>query len=310
MSDLQQHLLVLSEPVRVRLLAVLEVEELGVGELMRIVQLPQSTVSRHLEKLRASGWIRRRSEGTSGLFRFEPEDLVEAAARLWGVVGDDHRGSSLHEEDLARLQSVIAARQADARTFFGRLRGDWEALRRELFGDAFLLPTLLSLLPEALVVADLGCGTGEALVALAPNVRRVIGVDREPGMLEVAAERTAGLANVELRRGGLDAVPIADGEADAVLCMLVLHHVEPLDRAFAELRRICGDGGRVVVLDMIAHEREEYRQTMGHVHLGFSEADLCEAARAAGLTVHAWRALPPTAEAQGPPLFLAVLRPG
>jgi ArsR family transcriptional regulator len=162
---------------------------------------------------------------------------------------------------------------------------------------------------EDLVVADLGCGTGDMLVQLAGTAARVIGVDREPAMLEIAGERTAGLANVELRLGGLERLPLRDAEVDASLCMLVLHHVEDLDAALREMRRAVSRRGRVVVVDMASHEREEYRRTMGHVHLGFAERELRARCAAAGLSIASWRPIAPASDAQGPPLFVSVLRP-
>lgn len=307
MSELQAHLNTLSEPIRVRLLAVLERQELDVGELTRVLQLPQSTVSRHLKALRLAGWIRRRAEGTSGLFRMQPDALSEQATQLWSLVRDDFAATHQAEEDQSRLRAVLEARRVDSQTFFGQLRERWDALRRELFGNDFLLPTLLSLLPEGLVVADLGCGTGEAVAALAPVCDRVIGVDRERAMLDAAAARAGHQRGVELRQGGLEDLPLADAEVDVALCMLVLHHVVDPERAIREIRRVLKPGGRAVVLDMVAHDREAYRQTMGHQHLGFSEAAIAAHASAAGLTLASWRPLPPSPDAQGPPLFIAVL---
>ncbi|MBW1880664.1 MAG: metalloregulator ArsR/SmtB family transcription factor [Deltaproteobacteria bacterium] len=307
MSELQAHLNTLSEPTRVRLLAVLEHQELDVGELTRVLQLPQSTVSRHLKALQLAGWIRRRAEGTSGLFRMQPDALVDRATQLWVIVRDDFHATHQAEEDQSRLHAVLDARRIDSRTFFGHVREEWDALRHELFGDDFLLPTLLSLLPEGLVAADLGCGTGEALAALAPVCARVIGVDQEQAMLDTAAVRVGHLPGVELRRGGLEDLPLADGEVDVALCMLVLHHVVDPGRAFREIQRALKPGGRAVVLDMVAHDREAYRQTMGHQHLGFSEATVAAQSSAAGLALTSWRLLPPSPDAQGPPLFIAVL---
>lgn len=306
MQDLSRHLDLLSEPARVRLLAALEQEELSVGELVRVVQLPQSTVSRHLKALQVAGWVARRAEGTAGWFRLEAREVPEAALQIWAVVRGAFVGSLQAGEDRARLEAVREARQVDASTFFGRMHAQWDALRTELFGDDFVLPTLLSLLPRGLVLADLGCGTGEVLALLAPAVERVIGVDREQAMLKAAAQRCQGLGNVELRQGGLEDLPLADGEVDGALLMLVLHHVEEPVRALAEARRVVGDGV-VVVCDMQAHNRVDYRHTMGHVHLGFDAADLRDWAGMAGLRVRSVRALPPAQDAQGPPLFLAVL---
>jgi ubiquinone/menaquinone biosynthesis C-methylase UbiE len=292
--------------MRVRLLALLEREELGVGELTRIVQVPQSTVSRHLKDLRVAGWLRRRSEGTNGLFRIA-DDLAPDVSQLWALVRDDWAGSPTAEEDLTRLQAVLDARVPDGKSYFGRMRGQWEQVRRELFGDGFLLPTLLAALPDDQVVADLGCGTGELLTLLAPHVARVIGVDREPAMLDVAFDRTADQPNIDVRRGSLEDLPIDTRTIDIAFALLVLHHIETLDRVFTELRRIIQPTGKVILLDMLAHSREEYRHAMGHVHLGFSEATIRTLAEAAGLHLASWRTLTPAPDAQGPPLFVAVL---
>ncbi len=305
MAAITEHLSLLSEPVRIRLLTLLSGEELGVGELTKILQLPQSTVSRHLKALQVRGWVLRRSEGTAGLYRAaEPPD--EAASDLWRVVAEDHRSSLLAGEDRARLSAILTARTTDSKTFFGRMHAQWDALRSELFGRDFWLPTLLAAVAPDIVVADLGCGTGEAVSHLAPVVGRVIGVDREPAMLKVARMRTDALCNVDLREGELDALPLGDGEVNVVLLMLVLHHVASLSPVFAEVARALKPGGRCVVLDMVAHDRADWRHTMGHVHMGFAEERLGELASDAGLSVLSYRPLSPDAEASGPPLFVAV----
>jgi len=319
-AALFRHLSALSEPTRVRLLHALAREELGVGELARVLQSPQSTVSRHLKHLRTEGWLEKRAEGTASFFRLA-EPLPEGAGALWAVVARDLRGSGLYAEDLRRVDSVLAQREMDSRAFFGRHADQWEQVRRELFGEKTLLPALLSLLPAGLVVADLGCGTGEAVEALAPYVARAIGVDREAAMLSAARARLEKLENggpdslnnqdnlnrIVLLEGGLEALPLADRELDAALCSLVLHHVEDLPAAFSEIARCLKPGGRLIVLDMADHDRREYRRTMGHRHLGFSEDTLAALAADADLTLTAWRRLPADPEAQGPGLFVAVL---
>lgn len=307
MDDLLRDLGVLSEPARIRLLAVLEREELGVGELCRVVQLPQSTVSRHLKALQVAGWVRRRAEGTSGRYRAHPDGVDPTRRRLWDVVRDAHGATRLADEDRLRLEAVLASRH-DGATFYGRMHAEWDGLRRTLFGDQFLLSAAAALVPADWTVTDLGCGTGPALPELAPAVTRVIGVDREPAMLEAAAERVRGLPNVELRQGGLEALPLADAEAHAALCVLVLHHVVDLAAAFAEVRRVLVPGGRLVVVDMVAHDREDWRQAMGHVHLGFERDFLSRNAVAGGLEPASFRGLPPAPDAHGPPLFVALFR--
>ncbi len=304
MEDVVRDLGVLSEPARVRLLAVLQDEELGVAELVRVLQLPQSTVSRHLKALRTAGWVRRRAVGTTALHGAALDELEDVGRRLWEVVHDAFAPTLLAREDQARLAAALAEREGED-TFFGRMHAEWDALRRDLFGDEFMTAALTALVPSDWVVADLGCGTGPALVALAPAVRRVIGVDREPRMLAAAADRTRPFDNVELRKGGLTELPLAAQEIDAATCLLVLHHVEPLAAAFAEVARALRPGGRFVVVDMIAHERRDWTRTMGHRHLGFERDALAEVAARGGLTLRAFRRLPPVATAQGPPLFVA-----
>lgn len=306
MDSLFPHLSLFAEPVRVRLLALLSREELGVSELCRIVNAPQSTVSRHLKDLRVAGWLRRRTEGTSGLVRLDTSELSPEAVALWTVVRDAWMTSPQWAEDEGRLAGVIAARESST-SWFGRLRRDWEQVRREMFGEGYVAHVLVALLAEGSVLADLGCGTGEMLALLAPAASTVIGVDREQAMLDVAAERTVEFANVDLRRGTLDELPLKNAEIDLAVCMLVLHHVEAPDRAFAEFRRVLRKEGRVVLLDMQKHDRSEYRATMGHVHLGFSEAEIRNLADDAGLRLLAWRPLGAASGASGPPLFVAVL---
>lgn len=305
MNEITDRLSLLSEPVRIRILALLEREELGVGEIVRTLQLPQSTVSRHLKALRVAEWIERRAEGTAGLFRMAAPPA--GAGALWEVVRGEFQSSPQCAEDMARLSAVVAARFEDPHTFFGRMHARWDALRDELFGSDFAMPALLSLVAPRLVVADLGCGTGEALEQLAPVCNQVIGVDREQAMLDAAAERLGAAGNVELRLGGLEDLPLREQSLDAALCMLVLHHIADLERALGEVRRVLRPGGRAVVVDMGAHDREEYRRSMGHQHLGFSAASLRAHAEASGLMLTSYRPLPPATEALGPPLFVAVL---
>jgi SAM-dependent methyltransferase len=305
MEEVTRDLTILAETLRVRLLALLEREELGVSELCRVVQLPQSTVSRHLKALQVAGWIRRRAEGTSGLFRLDPEAVGPTRWRLWEVVREAWQATLQADEDVVRLQALLAQR-VDSGGFFRRRHAEWDAMRSELFGDSFFTSALAALLPAEWAVADLGCGTGGVLVELAPTLRRVVGVDREPNMVETALSRVAHLPNVEVHVAELEHLPLGSQELDAATCLLVLHHVVQPGVVFSEVRRVLRPGGKLVVVDMVAHDRADYEHTMGHRHLGFDPDALAELAADAGLRAGAVRRLPPAAEAHGPPLFLAV----
>ena len=140
-----------------------------------------------------------------------------------------------------------------------------------MFGDRFHLAALGAFADPAWTVGDLGCGTGQVSAALAPFVARVIGVDGSAAMLQAAKKRLQSFDNVELRRGELEALPVDDRRLDAATLMLVLHHVPEPDQALAEVARVVKPGGRVVVVDMLPHDRDNYRQQMGHVWLGFSD---------------------------------------
>ncbi len=301
------HLGLLAEPTRARILRVLEREELGVGELKRVLQLPQSTVSRHLKALLVQGWIERRTEGASSRVRMANPGPSPEAAQLWSLVRDDPASARAAAEDLARLDDLVAQRQVDSRAFFGRVAARWDALRDELYGRDFTLPALTSLLPPTWTVVDLGCGTGETLARLAPAVRRVIGVDQEASMLDAARARLAGHDRVELIEADLTALPLPDATADAAVCVLVFHHLPDPARALAEARRVLKPGGVLVLVDMVAHDRAAYRQTMGHRHLGFAPDAVAALADSAGLTLEDLHRLPADPEAQGPALFVARL---
>ena len=298
-------LTLLSEPIRVRVLRLVERDELGVGELSSVLQLPQSTVSRHLKALMVAGWVSRRAAGTSSLIRMDGDRLEGTRARLWSLVKADLADDPAATQDAQRVAAVLDQRRVDTRTYFGRVASRWDQVREELFGADFTLASVAALLDRDLVVADLGCGTGGTAQLLAPAVGRVIAVDYEEAMLEGARARLAGFDNVDLRLGALTALPIEDASVDRALAMLVLHHVEAIGDALAEIRRVLKPGGTLVVLDMTAHDRESYRHTMGHVHLGFARDALAGLAVEAGLVPVSYNLLAPVPEAQGPGLFIA-----
>ena len=304
--DLFDRLSSLADPTRSRILLLLEGRELTVGELCAVLQLPQSTVSRHLKVLSDDGWAASRAEGTSRLYRMEPS-LDAGALRLWQTVRDEMVASPAASQDLRRLASVIAARRSRSRAFFSGAAGEWDALRSEMFGRSIDF-ALLGLLNERWVVGDLGCGTGRLAGVLAPFVRQVVAVDASAEMLDAARERLEGTTNVELRSGDLEQLPIADGELDVAVLALVLHYVTEPARALAEAHRALQPDGRLLIVDMMPHAHEEYRQTMGHLWLGFPEDRLGAWLREAGFRRIRYQPLPADPAAKGPTLFVATGR--
>lgn len=296
----------LGEEIRLRICRVLERDELSVGEIAAVVQLPQSTVSRHLKVLASAELVSRRAVGTATLYRLLRDDLSPPARTLWATVRDQMGSDTRLAEDLRRLEGVLAERRTDSVSFFGQVAGEWDKVRSELFGDGFTAPALLSLLPSDWVVADIGCGTGNAAELLVPVVREVIAIDQSGPMLDAARKRLAGVGRVRFVEGGVTGLPLDDASVDAAVLVLVLHHVADLSKAMAELSRVVRRGGKVLIVDMFEHELAHFRNTMGHAHLGFSSQAMIGLLDAAGFVTPRVDALPATASARGPGLFAAV----
>jgi SAM-dependent methyltransferase len=301
-------LLALSDPIRVRMLAVLEGNELTVTELCDVVQLPQSTVSRHLKTLSDGEWVNSRRDGTSRFYTLAVDDLESAAQRLWHVVREQVAASAAAAHDDRRLKQVLAKRRTQSEAFFSSAAGQWDRLREDLFGATSHLKAMGGLLDADLVVGDLGCGTGVVSGWLSLFCERIVAVDSSKEMLRAARKNLAGRKHVQLRQGSLEKLPIEDGELDVALMMLVLHHMPEPKRVLEEAARALKRGGRVLILDMMPHDREEYRQTMGHVWLGFTEKQIDQWLHGAGFKDVRWRAMPPESKAKGPSLFVATAR--
>ena len=302
---LLDHLASLSDTARSRMLLVLDRRQLTVGEICAVMQLPQSTVSRHLKALADGGWVTSRAEGTSHLYTMTRDELDAPARRLWQLVREQVGATPAAANDQRRLQSALAQRRSKSQEFFSSSAGQWDRMRDELFGDRFHLAALGALASSEWVAGDLGCGTGQVTAALAPFVSSVVAVDSSAAMLQAARRRLHEMDNVELRRGELEALPIDEARLDLATLMLVLHHVPEPDKALAEVARVLKPGGRVVIADMLPHDRDSYRQQMGHVWLGFSEDDMRRLMADAGFAAPRVVALPPDARAKGPALFVA-----
>lgn len=304
-SAIFDDLTTLSDATRGRMLLILERQELTVSELCAILQLPQSTVSRHLKTLADSNWVTSRRDGTSRYYTLALDERDAHTRRLWSLLREQFAATAGADQDARRLKSVLSRRQTKSEEFFASSAGQWDRLRRELFGATSALHALAGLLDARWTIGDLGCGTGETSAALAPFVARTIAVDRSGEMLQAARRRLRDLPHVDVRRGELQALPIHDAELDAALMLLVLHHVPDPPAALGEAARALKPGGRFVVCDMLPHDHEEYKQQMGHVWLGFGEEQLRRLFDAAGFTSLRIVPLPVDSSVKGPALFVA-----
>jgi ubiquinone/menaquinone biosynthesis C-methylase UbiE len=305
-GQILDHMAVLADPVRCRMLLVLERNELTVSEICGVLQLPQSTVSRHLKSLSDVEWLTSRRDGTSRFYRMELPALDAGAGQLWPIVREQVAGNAASAQDARRLSGVLAHRRSKSEEFFSSASGQWDHLRAELFGHTFHLHGLLALLDPTLVVGDLGCGTGEVSALVARHVRRVIAVDGSIDMIDAARRRLADAPNVDLRQGDLESLPIESAQLDAAVLALVLHHAPDPARALTEVARVTKKGGRVLVIDMQPHDRMDYQTQMGHVWLGFPEPQLRKLLTTSGFDDVRVHALPVDPVVKGPALFAAV----
>lgn len=300
----------LADDTRLRLLKLLEQQELGVGELSQVLQLPQPTVSRHLKTLADAGFVTSRREGTSNLYRLSPAELPESARSLWQTAREQLKAWPELEHDQRRLTQLLTEKASDTKSFFAGAAAEWDRLRSELYGDTFTNCALLSLIPPDYRVADLACGTGTAAAALAPHLTggSVTALDNSPQMLAAAKARCGSLANVRVQEGELTQLPLESGGYDAALLLLALTYLPHPDRAIAEASRILKPGGVLVLVDLMPHARDDFRRKLNQLHPGLSTQELAGWFAAASLKQQSLAPLPSPPNAKAPTLFLAVAR--
>lgn len=281
--DVLRTLKALADPIRLRILALVNEEELSVGEVQEIVGSGQSSVSRHLAILREAGLVQDRKEGTNVYF----------AAR--GDLGAEEQGflSSLmpnlanlpeSKQDQLRLAECRRRRAARSRDYFEAIAGDWESIRSSYFDDRITSVAIEKLLPRHLSLADVGCGTGSLTFELARFSRKVTGFDVSREMLRRARRgaKERQLTNVRFDYGDATRLPVGADTFDGVFCVMVLHFLEKPENAVAELCRITRPDGSVIVVDLVPHTETWMLEEMAHCHLGFAREAIEEWMTAAG----------------------------
>jgi len=309
-DQLQKVFKTLADPTRLRILALLEREELAVQELMEVLGMAQSRVSRHLGILREAGVVRDRRDGTFVLYQLAlPADGPWRAA--WEVAERDLRRDPATERDQAALARVLEARAGRSRSFFDAVGPEWDALRKVWSDDLLRARAVAQLVPPGLRAVDVGTGTGVFALELARLGLQVIAVDRSSRMLDAARSRieAADATGIELRPGDASALPLADGEVDAAFAHMVLQYLAAPGDALREMARVVRPGGRVVVADFTSHERTWMREELGVLRLGFAQAEIEALFEAAGLEGFRFEEQPPAARgADLPATFIAAAR--
>jgi len=285
--DLQaasQHLRLLSDPTRVRLLLLLDREELSVAELAGIMQLAQPRVSTHLSRLKEAGLVTDRRDGVFVYYRIARNGSNKALDELWQLLRNNTR-DPLVQQDLERVQQVLSNRNGEG-TWADSVAGDmerhyspgrtWEATAR---GLVHLL--------EPGDVLDVASGDGVLAELLAPRANHVVCLDISKRVAEAGRKRLAGFSNVSFEVGDMHALPVDDAAFDTVLLMHALTYTNKPEQVFREAARTLRTGGKLLAVTLAQHRHEKAVQPFNHVNLGFSPEQLETFVKQAGLELQA-----------------------
>lgn len=277
MASILKSLRLSADPNRLRILLLLEREELSVAELQDILSKGQSQISTHLAQLKSAGLVEDRREGKNSFYRLTAgPELMELLRRASSEV--DEVGA-----DREALLLVMRKRRDHMRRYFDELAGKFG--RQYVPGRSWkgVAEALLKLMPP-LVIADLGAGEGTISQLMAQRARKVIAIDNSEKMVEFGAElaRKHGIANLEYRLGDLEDVPIRSGTVDLAFLSQALHHAPHPEKAIAEAWRILKPGGRIEILDLNRHHFEEAREMYADLWLGFTELEIEKFLKGAG----------------------------
>ena len=277
MASILKSLRLAADPSRLRLLLLLEQEELSVAELQEILAQGQSRISTHLAQLKQAGLVDDRRTGKNAFYR------LTAPAELMDLLRKADSEVPQAAEDRQALRLALRKRQDQMRRYFDELAGKFG--RQYVPGRSWkgVAEALLRLMPP-MVIADLGAGEGTISQLMAQRAKKVIAIDNSEKMVEFGAElaRKHGIGNMEYRLGELEDVPIRSGTVDLAFLSQALHHARHPHRAVEEARRILKPGGRIAVLDLNRHHFEEAREMYADVWLGFTELELERYLKAGG----------------------------
>ncbi|HPI15003.1 MAG TPA: metalloregulator ArsR/SmtB family transcription factor [Spirochaetota bacterium] len=267
----QQYFKALSDETRIRIVKLLEHRELSVNEIMAVLGMGQSRVSRHLRVLADSGLLKSRRDGLWVFY--SAVDEGEGRAFLTSV--ESLLRGGIFDIDRNRAYEIAAARLRETRNFFNSIAPEWENIRSELLAGFDPTVHVVSTEGRVSTAVDLGCGTGDLIATLSKMADRVIGIDNSPAMIELARKRFLGAnGHVDLRLGELEHLPLPDNEADLVVLNMVMHHLASPAACFVESRRILKNAGVFKIIEFDKHSNERLRADFGDRHLGFSEHEV------------------------------------
>src|SRR5256885_1869080 len=277
----------LADPTRLRIVALLRLMELSVGELAQVLGQSQPRVSRHLKILADAGWLERRKEGSWVFLTLADAERVEP---MFAIIDGwaDAATQSLFAADTARTETIRAERAEAANRYFAGHAEVWDQIRSLHVAEPEV-ERAIDRAPRKRPLGrlfDTGTGTGRMIELFGPRASQAIGIDRSSEMLRLARVKleAAGI-HPSLRQGDMYALPLQDETADCVIIHQVLHYAHSPATAITEAARVLAPGGTLLVVDFAAHEREELRERDAHIRLGFEDEVMAGWFAAAGLAV-------------------------
>ena len=277
----------LADPTRLRIVALLRLIELSVGELAQVLGQSQPRVSRHLKILADAGVLERRKEGSWVFLALADLERLEPLFELIDGWSDD-TARAMFAADAARTEAVRADRTEAANRYFAGHAEVWDQIRSLHVAESEVERAIDGLLGKRPLgrLVDIGTGTGRMIELFGPRSSAAVGIDRSSEMLRLARVKleSAGIQS-SLRQGDMYALPLEDCSADSIIIHQVLHYAHSPGAAIAEAARVLAPGGTILVVDFAAHEREELRSTDAHIRLGFEDETMKGWFAAAGLVV-------------------------
>jgi ArsR family transcriptional regulator len=276
----------LADPTRLRIMALIRAMELSVGELAQVLGQSQPRVSRHIRILNDAGLATRRKEGSWVFISPGSAEVVDplfVTLDRWAATAGEN---AWEVADRARLTAVQSDRAAAAERYFESQAAHWDELRSMHIGEAEVEAAIQRALAGRSIgrLLDIGTGTGRMIELLAGEADGAVGIDRSPEMLRMARAKIAqaGL-DAELRQGDMYALPLPSHSADTIVIHQVLHYAQQPPAAIAEAARVLAPGGRLLIVDFAAHDREELRDRDAHARLGFADDIMLKWMKVAGL---------------------------
>ncbi len=267
-----KYLKALSEETRLRLFYLLLHYELNVNDIVAVLEMGQSKISRHLKILLDSELLVSRRDGIyiyySGLQNDWNMDLVRF------VLNNPELGK-VWDSDLNRANEILKERKNKTKRFFESVAGEWDQLKREVLGDVDLNSVIVDKVHPDSNTVDLGCGTGELLIKLIPKTQNLIGVDSSVNMLDQSRQRVGSKSEaVDLRLGELEHLPLKDEETDCAVLNMVLHYISLPAIGMQEAYRVLRPGGQFIIVDFDKHQQEWVREKFGGPWLGFNKQEI------------------------------------